>query len=357
MIRPKPNLLKIYRTPPDKEDRLKFLRLDKNEDNVCLPRETIQKVLSKVTPDFLASYPQTYSLYESLGKWLGVDESRLLVTAGSDAAIKAAYEAFVGAGDEVVVPYPTFAMFEVYGKIFQAKLKRVVYEMDLSLPIEKMLKCITSKTKLVALPNPNSPTGTVVGRDDILNLLERAKSKGAAVLIDEAYHPFYPNSCIDLIDEYPNLIVTRTFAKAFGLASVRLGFAAAHPETIKLLKVTKPMYEVNSFAVLFGCAALERPEWMERNVRETLRGKEYLEREIGKLGLEVFPSYTNFILVEVGKENVEPLVKEMRNSGILIRGGKDHETLKRCIRISLGPEEKMRRVVKVLKNYFKGGGA
>jgi len=356
MTRPKQHLLKIYRTPPEKKDRLKFLRLDKNEDNVCLPKETLRKILSKVTPDFLASYPQTHLLYESLSKWLGVSEDNLLVTAGSDAAIKAAFETLVCPGDEVVVPYPTFAMFEVYSKIFRAKVKRVVYEKDLSLPMEKMLKSITSKTKLVALPNPNSPTGTVVERSDILNLLKQAKSKGAAVLIDEAYYHFYPNSVIDLIGKYPNLIVTRTFAKAFGLASVRLGFAAAHPKTIKLLRVTRPMYEVNSFAVLFGCAVLEHPEWMERNVRVTLKGKKYIEGEIKKLGLETFRSHANFILVEVGEGKVRPLVEKMRKLGILIGGSYDHETLKNCIRISLGPKGKMKKAVGVLKNYFGRGG-
>ena len=356
MTRPKPHLLKIYRTPPKKEDRLKFLRLDKNEDNVCLPKEIVQKILSKVTPDFVASYPQTYPLYESLGRWLGVGEDHILVTAGSDAAIKAVFEAFVVPGDEVVAPHPTFAMFGVYSKIFQAKLKRVVYETDLSLSMKKMLKSVSSKTKLAVLANPNSPTGTVVERSDILDLLELAKKRGAAVLIDEAYHHFYPKSVIDLIDKYPNLIVTRTFAKAFGLASVRLGYAVAHPKTIKILRVSKPMYEVNSFAVLFGCALLDHPEWMEHNVRETLRGKKYIVDEIERLGLRVFPSHANFILVEVGEKNVKPLVRKMYNSGILINSGYEHETLKRCIRISLGPEEKMRKVVKVLKDYFRRRG-
>lgn len=353
MIRPKPHLLKIYRTPPEKEDRLKFLRLDKNENNVCLPKKVIQKILSRVTPDFLASYPQPYQLYESLSKWLDIGEDHILVTAGSDAAIKATFETFVGPRDEVIIPYPTFAMYDVYSKIFQAKLKRVIYQRDLSLSMKKILKNVSSRTKLVVLPNPNSPTGTVVERGDILSLLNIAKKKGAMVLIDEAYYPFYPKSVIDLIDKYPNLVVARTFAKAFGLASVRLGFAAAHPKTIKILRATKPMYEVNSFAVLFGCAILEHPEWMERNVRETLKGKKYLEGEIKRLGLKTFPSHTNFILVDVGESKVKPLVEKIRKSGILIRGGYDHKTLARCIRISLGPEEKMRKVVEVLKYFFK----
>jgi histidinol-phosphate aminotransferase len=191
-------------------------------------------------------------------------------------------------------------MFEVYADLFRGEMKKITYKSDLSLSIEEMLGSITQKTKLIALPNPNSPTGTIVRREDILNLLKHAEAVGVVVLIDEAYYPFYPHTTIDLIDEYQNLIVTRTFSKAFGLASVRLGFAAAHPETIKNLSKFKPIYEVNSFAVLFGCAALKHPEWIEQRVQEVLKGRRYLESEMNRLGLKTYPTYTNFMHIEVG---------------------------------------------------------
>jgi histidinol-phosphate aminotransferase len=221
MIQPKSHLYNVYRTPPDKLDRLKFLRLDKNEDTIGLPEEVIQEILSEVTPDFISTYPLTYRLYESLSEFLSLSEDHLLITAGSDAAIKAAFEGFVEPGDEVIIPDPTFAMFEVYADLFRGEMKKITYKSDLSLSIEEMLGSITQKTKLIALPNPNSPTGTIVRREDILNLLKHAEAVGVVVLIDEAYYPFYPHTTIDLIDEYQNLIVTRTFSKAFGLASVR----------------------------------------------------------------------------------------------------------------------------------------
>lgn len=352
MIRPKSHLYNVYRTPLDKRDRLKFLRLDKNEDTVGLPEEVIQKILSEVTPDFLSTYPLTYRLYESLSKYLSVSEEHLLITAGSDAAIKAAFEVFVEPCDEVIIPEPTFAMFEVYADLFHGELKRITYESDLSLPMEKMLESITPKTKLIALPNPNSPTGTIVARNEILNLLKHAQVVGATVLVDEAYYPFYPHTVIDLIDEYQNLIVTRTFSKAFGLASVRLGFAVAHPETIKYLSKFKPIYEVNSFAVLFGCTILNHGELMEKKVQEVMEGKRFIESEMKRLGLRTYPSYTNFIHIEVGKSNVEPLVEDMHKAGILIRAGFAHNTLKHCVRITLGPVPQMKYVVQKIEEYM-----
>lgn len=353
MIRPKFHLYNIYRTPPDKLDRLKFLRLDKNEDTIGLPEEVIQEILSEVTPDFISTYPLTYRLYESLSEFLSLSEDHLLITAGSDAAIKAAFEGFVEPGDEVIIPDPTFAMFEVYADLFRGEMKKITYKSDLSLSIEEMFGSITQKTKLIGLPNPNSPTGTIVRREDILNLLKHAEAVGAVVLIDEAYYPFYPNSVIDFVKEYQNLIVTRTFSKAFGLASVRLGFAAAHPETIKILSKFKPIYEVNSFAVLFGCAALKHPEWMEQRVQEVLKGRRYLESEMNRLGLKTYPTYTNFMHIEVGESNVEPLVEHMRKFGILIRSGFTHDTLRQCIRITLGPESQMRYVAQKIEEYMK----
>jgi len=345
MSRPKSHLSGIYRPPPDKRDRLGFLRLDKNEDVAGLPQEFIQKVLSQVTPDFLSSYPHTYKLYEALSRHLSIGEDHLLVTAGSDAAIKTAFETYVGPGDEVIIPDPTFAMFEVYAHLFNANLIKIGYLPDLTLPIEEILETITKKTKLICLPNPNSPTGTIVKKEDLLTLLKKAGDSEASVLVDEAYFPFHPETAIDLIDEYPNLMVTRTFSKAFGLASIRLGFTAAQPETIKNLTKFRPMYEVNSFAVLLGTELLKHPELMEKKLREVEEGKKYIEAEMKHRGYKTHQTHTNFIHIEVGEEKVKPLMEHMQEAGILVRTCPTHETLKRCIRITLGPVPLMAKAV------------
>jgi histidinol-phosphate aminotransferase len=353
MICPKPHLRDVYRTPLERIDRTKFLRLDKNEAIDGIPDAVLQEIMSELTPDFVSTYPPVYRLYESLSKYLSIGEDHLLLTAGSDAAIKAAFEVFVEPKDEVVCPDPTYAMYPVYCKLFRAELKTVPYGHDLLLPIERMLTQITPRTKLIILANPNSPTGTVVGREDIIRILRKAGHVGVAVLVDEAYYPFYPKTVIDLIDAFPNLIVTRTFSKAFCLASTRLGFVAAHPETIKYLRKFKPIYEVNAFAVLFGCAMLRHTDLVEGKVRELMRGKKHIEREMRRLGLKTYPTYTNFINIEVGEKNVQPLVDHMRKAAILIKGGSVHETLRRCIRVTLGPVPQMKTVVRAIEDYME----
>lgn len=353
MIRPKPHISDVYRTPHSKLERIKFLRLDKNEDPIGLPQEVIGEILADVTSSFVSAYPQLYQLYEGLSDWLGISDEHLLVTSGSDAAIKTAFEVFVDPEDGVVIPYPTFAMFEVYAKLFRAELTKISYDENLSLPMNELLEAVNTRTKLVCLPNPNSPTGTTVTREDIEDLLNRAAEVGAAVLMDEAYYPFYGETAIGMIDDHTNLIVTRTFSKAMRLASMRLGFAAAHPDTLKLLRAFKPMYEVNGFAVLFGCAILRRIELMDEFVKEVRDGRAYVEESMEKVGLKTYDGHANFILVEVGAENVRPIMERMEKAGILIGGGFDHETLRKCIRISLGPPEHMKTVVDELAGYFE----
>jgi histidinol-phosphate aminotransferase len=230
----------------------------------------------------------------------------------------------------------------------------VDYDSDLILPVEKLLDAITENTKLVAIANPNSPTGTIIDEVDILRILDRAKEVGSVVIVDEAYYYFYSGTIVDYIDAYENLVVTRTFSKAFGLASIRLGFLIAHPATIELLAKFKPMYEVNSFAVMFGCELLDRMDIVEKSVHKSLDGKKYLLNEMDILGYYVHPTYANFVLINVGEEHAESISKYMFENGIIIKGGFSHSSLKQYIRISLGDVSQMEQVVECLKSYMEG---
>jgi histidinol-phosphate aminotransferase len=353
-ISPKKHLKDVFRTPMDSRDRLKFLRLDKNEDPEGLPPEFIHKVLSEISPSFISSYPQPYQLYDKIAQWLEIGIDQLLVTSGSDAAIKTVFEVFVEPGAEIVFPEPTYAMFNVYGQLFRAKVKHINYEVDLAFSVKKMKDAITHKTKLVAFANPDSPTGTIIGRDNIVDIIEIAKKKGAVVLVDEAYYPFHNETVIDLTSKYKNLIVTRTFSKAFRLASVRLGIAVAHPDTTEVLRKFRPMYDVNSFAVLFGSAILDNLDMMQQFVDAVEEGKIFIVKEAQKRGLKTLQTHANFILIVVGEEKVRDLVGYMAQSGILISGGFSHPALKKCIRISLGPIKQMKTFVDKLDEYFEG---
>jgi len=353
MIRPKLHLSEIYRTPPDKLNRSEYLRLDKNEQIEDIDKKLLMEILGKITPEFLSTYPLTYQLYEKLSKVYGIDQENIILSAGSDAAIRLVFDVFVDKGDEIILLDPTFAMYEVYGKLYGARIKKIIYDSNLSLSIDNIVNSINENTKLIAIANPNSPTGTIIEPEDILKILEKANKIGAAVLVDEAYYYYYKTTAADFIKDFDNLIVTRTFSKAFGMASIRLGFALAQSNTIDYLRKFRPMYEVNAFAILFGSAVLENMDLMERSVLKANEGKEYLTKEMKKLGLKTFKSYANFVLIEVGEKNSDPLARYMYERGILIKGGYPHIALKKCIRISLGDVPQMKCVVDSINKYFK----
>jgi histidinol-phosphate aminotransferase len=320
-----------------------YLRLDKNENIIGFEKEFVESLRQEITSDFLTTYPEVDPLYTKIAKWIGCNKENIYITAGSDAAIKAVFEVFVEPGDAVVLLNPTYAMFYVYVEMFQGRLITIDYKEGLSLSAEDILKVLHKhKPKLICIANPNSPTGTILPQKDLRNIIDVAWGQNTVVLIDEAYYLFQPESVIDLISKYHNLVVLRTFSKVMGLASARLGFAVAHPDTTAYLLKVKPIYETNSFAVKFGELVLDNMGLVERNLEDLKKGKEYLEKELDKLGIHYFKSYTNFILIEVGSfaKSVQ-IGKALYEQKILIKSGFSNDVLRNCIRVTIGSKKQM----------------
>lgn len=324
--------------------RAGYLRLDKNESTVGFEKEFVESLRQEITSNFLTTYPEIDSLYPKIANWIGCNKEDIYITAGSDAAIKNVFEVFVEPRNVVVLLDPTYAMFYVYVEMFQGRLMTIGYKEGLSLSAEDILKILYEhRPKLICIANPNSPTGTVLPQRDIRNIIDVAWGQNTVVLLDEAYYLFHPESVIDLIYKYPNLIVLRTFSKAMGLASARLGFAAAHPDTIAYLKKVKPIYETNAFAVKFAELVLDNMHLVERNLEVTRKGKEYLEKELDKLGVPYFKSYANFILIDVGSfERSVQMGKVLYEQKILIKSGFKDEVLRNCIRVTVGSKKQMK---------------
>jgi histidinol-phosphate aminotransferase len=352
MVRMKSHLQKIYRSPAEKFDRTPFLRLDKNENTCNIPVSILDSIKSEITPELISSYPQVYQLYEKLSSALGLDEDHLLLTTGSDAAIKNVFEVFINPGDEIIIPDPTYAMYEIYGQLFQANVKKIPYGNDLTFSMAAVYKAINEKTKLIALANPNSPTGCVIDQKELEALIRYAEEKDILLLIDEAYYPYYSHSVINYTKTCRNLIVTRTFSKAYGLASLRLGFAAAHPDMIRALVTFRPIYEVSGLAVLFGCALLDHPEVVSKNVSDVSGGRDLLRREMEKMNFFCYTSYANFLNIRVGQNLVLPLVDYLKTKDILIKPGYDHPGLKDCIRVTIGPAQQMEHLIGHIRDYL-----
>ena len=323
--------------------RAGYLRLDKNENIVGFEKELIDILRKEITSDFLTTYPEVNPLYQKIARWIECNQENIYITAGSDAAIKSVFEVFVEPGDAVALISPTYAMFYVYTEMFQGRLIEIRYKKGLSLSTEDILKVIYKhKPKLICIANPNSPTGTILSKEDLKNIVAVAAGQNTIVLLDEAYHLFYPLSSIDLIYNHPNLVVTRTFSKAMGLASARLGFAAGHPDIIRYLQKVRPIYETNAFAIRFAELILDFPDLIKKNVQEIMSGKKYLEDELDKLGTPYYKSYTNFILIDVGSfERSVQLGNALYQKKILIKSGFTDEVLRNCIRVTVGSVKQM----------------
>ncbi|MBM4442292.1 MAG: histidinol-phosphate aminotransferase family protein [Candidatus Rokubacteria bacterium] len=354
MLRPKAWLggVRRLRNP---EGRAGAVRLDKNEHTTGLPAALVRRVLDAMGPEDLAAYPELGGLYAKLAASLGVAVDHLLLTAGSDAAIRAAFDVFVAPGDEVVLLEPTYAMLDVYAGVFGARVVPVRYGADLSLDPAALVAAIGDATRLVAIANPNSPTGTAMPRRDLLAIVEAARRRGVPVLVDEAYHPFHPETVIDRIDACETLMVTRTFSKAYGLAALRIGYVAAAPPLIDLLTRVRPLYEVDGLAAALAAAVLDEPAVTAAYVRDVRDGRAVLARALTRLGLAAPPAAANFQLVRVPDARLRARIRDgLRDKGILI-AGEQPPPIDDCLRITLGPPAQMEALAAALKPLVAGG--
>lgn len=281
------------------------LWLDKNENQDPILKSFTDGMLRELDPICLSTYPECGELYRKLARWLDVPPAALILTPGSDGAIRMTFEAFVEEGDKVVHTLPTFAMYQVYSQMFGVKVEPLNYECGPNGPrlaAEQILSHLSrERPKLFCLPNPDSPTGTVIPPDELRTIVDLCSRIGAVVLIDEAYHPFYDWTCVQWTKEHRNLIVARTFAKAWGLAGLRIGYAVGHPGTIQFLHKLRPMYEASTVSITFVERMLDHVDEMWASVRRLNEGKCYFAAQMTNLGFHVLPTQGNFLHVAFGQ--------------------------------------------------------
>jgi histidinol-phosphate aminotransferase len=328
--------------------------LDKNEnldpEMVGLARE----VLSEIDPVMLCTYPEAGQLYRRLGEWLNLDPRALLLTPGSDGAIRLTFEAFVEAGDCVVHTHPTFAMYPVYCQMFGARAHAIGYTQGSDGPelnVSELFDVIRNeRPKLVCLPNPDSPTGTVLDEQVLFALLRECELAGSVLLIDEAYHPFYEWTAIPWVVQSPNLVVARTFAKAWGVAGLRIGYLAAQQPTAMLLHKLRPMYEVSTLSTEFMLRMLEHTAAMQGSVRRILEGKKCFADRMERLGLRVLRTQGNFLHVSFGE--CAELVHSALRGHVLYRESFSVPGLIGFSRFSMAPVEVLEPVIRRIEEVF-----
>ncbi len=308
------------------------LRLDFNENaGGCSPR--VLAALARISGDLLSKYPEREPVEQIVAEILGLSANEVLLTNGVDEAIHLVCETYLEPGDEVLIVVPTFSMYEIYALATGATVKTIQAGDDFAFPTSRVLESISPNTRLIAIANPNNPTGAVVSREDLLRIVKEAPQ--AAVLVDEAYFEFYGQTLIDCIGKFENLFVARTFSKAYGLAGFRVGVLAGSAAQMRLVRRVSSPYNVNGAALACLPEALADREYIAEYVAQVRRGRELLEAEFRSLGVRYWPSQANFVLGKFS-EYRKPFVEEMRRRRILVRDRNNDPGCEGCVRISIG---------------------
>ena len=276
----------------------------------------------------------------------------LLLSAGADGAFRMIFDAVVERGDEVVHAVPSYGMFQIYCELSSAVSKPVSFEEDLSLPLEKILGAITPRTKLVILANPNQPVERAYTEAECRQLLDRCKHQGAWLVMDEAYHHFCDLTALPLLKEDGNLVVVRTFSKAFGLAGLRLGFLASRSEKIEQLVQFRPMYEAHSAALAVGSYLLRNDHLMKEYVAQVKHSRQFLVEALRGLQIPAHGRWGNSILVALPAEIPAPEIGAgLKQKGFLVRA-ETSPPLKNHLRITLGTPEQAKRFFAAFENLM-----
>jgi len=318
-----------------------IVRLDTNTSPFAPLPEL--KLLSKEAPRLeVNQYPDTTYLgvRKGLAAYCGVGVDRFVVTNGADEGLDIICKTLLDNGDEVVVPVPTYSMFRVVSEVMGARVKYVRRDPDdFSVGADELLGAATTKTKLIFLCNPNSPTGNPMP----ISVVEKvAKEAKAAVAVDEAYYEFWGKTAMGLTEKYDNLVVCRTFSKAFSMAGVRVGYLVAKRETIDQLNLVRPPNSLSVISIALAEAALRNLGEMRGNVGKIVGERTRVFRALQELStLQAFPAQTNFILFRVngGASQAGKLHKALVKKGFVLRSYSKPSGIGDCLRLTIGTRE------------------
>jgi histidinol-phosphate aminotransferase len=339
VLQPREAVLRMAAYSPPTGGRADKLRLDFNENTVGASPKVIEALREQLTPSGLSIYPEYSQTKQELAAFFGVEPDDFILTNGTDEAIQVLINTYIDNGDEVLVLQPSYAMYRFYAELAGAKVREIPYRAQkLAFPLEELLASITSDTRAVLIANPNNPTGTGTSRAGIERILQKAEN--AAVLIDEAYYEFCGVTALPLLQDYPNLFVSRTFSKVYGMAAMRFGCLFSQDGNIEFLHKAQSPYSVNTVATIAARAAIQDKNYIEKYVTEVLAARELLYVGLEQLGIAYYESKANFVLFDAGKRAI-PVRDELRRRGVLVRD-RSYE-IPGCVRVTVGTRDQIRR--------------
>ena len=336
-------------TPGEQPQDHAYIKLNTNE-NPYPPSPTIAKVIRDYEIDQLRRYPdpESSALIESLAAYHGVDTNQVFVGNGSDEVLAHAFQAFFRHDYPILFPDISYSFYPVYCKLYQIDYRQPALDEAFCINIRDY----ASTNGGIIIPNPNAPTGIALETGAIRELL--ADNPESVVIIDEAYVDYGAESACQLIQEFTNLLVVQTFSKSRSLAGLRLGYALGHEDLIEALQRVKNSfnsYPINRLTGAIALAAIADEDYFQKCRKQVIASREHLSTELKRLGFEVFPSSSNFVLVRHPGHAAETLYLELKTGGILVRYF-NKARIDNCLRISIGTDDECYALIAALKEIM-----
>lgn len=320
----------------DQNSRAGYIRLDLNENPGGLPKKFIDDVLKSITPQLVSQYPETQEFEETLAEFLGIDTDRLCLVNGSAEGIRYIIQAFSSENGRIVGVTPSYFMFQVYASMYGRNYVQIPYRQDLTMDVNDILKEITEDTQLLILLNPNNPMGNAYSNEEFEKIMAAAREKQVTVLVDEAYHYFYPATFIKYALSEDHVFITRTFSKLFSMAGCRLGYVVGWPVGIEIVKKMCTPHNTNMFALRLAQAALESPGLIDSLKKNYMDGRKWLIEALNAYGYRHKGDAGNFLFIQP-KTNAKKIVSRMKaEKNILIKMYPNIGCFGDCLRVTIG---------------------
>ncbi len=337
--------LSAYKPPLEGRDPDKHLLLDFNERTLPVSAPVRDALIDFIRSDRIQLYPSYGDIVQRLSDYTGADASQIMISNGSDQGIELVFRACAVAGEEVIIPEPNFAMYNQCAQIEGMKVIAPFYSRENGLPVKDIIAAVNEKTRVICIASPNNPSGVGAESEDILSIAQAAPK--ACVLVDECYFEYSQKTVAGYVAEYPNIVITRTFSKTWGMPSLRFGYLIAAEENIQALLSVRGPYDINQLGVVAARAALDNPEYTERYVKEVMtQSKPEFEAFLDDQNIQYWPSEANYVWMF--PENPDAVQQHLQASNILVRPKKDADG-NIGLRVTLGTLEQTLRLIEALK--------
>lgn len=329
-----------------------IIRFDTNVSHKT-PSRWLKELITKFDNIEINRYPDSsyISVRKLLAEYCSCDVDEIILTNGADEGLFMAGSLFIEPSSNVILSTPTYSYYEKMIQILGGKTLEVPRNLDFSDNFEEISNSIDDMTNMIILCNPNNPTGNIVDKKILQNLLD---INDVPVVVDEAYFEYTGNTVIDLINSYDNLIVIRTFSKAFGLAGLRVGYIVSSKSTTSLLNKVRPPNSVGTLSVNLSKIALQNIDWVNDNIKEILSEKKSFIERISKLdNVTIIPSSSNFMLIKFTNKDGLTVYKELLTKGIVVRDVSEIIGLQDYIRINIGLKDENNKLIQAIEEISK----